>query len=76
MLYNTFKLVLTTTSEQRPPVYNGHDLQLCVVILRTNFLITTAFEQDRSFFRKPFFRKFDMTPSGEVFGDERTNFGI
>jgi hypothetical protein len=38
--------VLTTTSEQRPPVYNGqHDLQLCVVILRTSFSITTTFEQ-------------------------------
>ena len=30
---------------------------------------------DRSFFQKPFFRKFVVTPPPEVLGDERTNEG-
>ena len=35
----------------------------------------SRFPGTRSFFRKPFFRKFIMTPPQEVLGDERTNFG-
>ncbi len=30
-------------------------------------------ERDRSFFQKPFFQKFVVTPPPEVLGDERTN---
>jgi hypothetical protein len=38
-------------------------------------LFLHLFIRDRSFFRKPFFRKFVLAPPPEVLGDERRNEG-